>query len=80
MKMLNKNLDLFVELLSRFSEDLCVKAWKEKDVKSKVKKILQYRTYEVDNFVKFYDLINEFYSKFLATPDLSIIYTICSKI
>ena len=70
MKMLNKNLDLFVELLGRFSEDLTVKTWKGKDVKSEIKQVLQYRTCEVNNFVRFYNLVDKFYSDFLSKSDL----------
>ncbi len=71
--MLNKNLDVFTELLSRFSDDLSVKVWKdEKNIKPDLKKILEYRTFELDNFVKFYQLIEKFYDCFLAKTELGI--------
>ena len=75
--MINNNKEIFSELLSLFSENLSVKIWTEKEqkgIKSKIKKVLQYRIFELENFLKFYNLISKFHNYFLKNPELGKFY------
>jgi hypothetical protein len=77
LRMINNNGEIFTELLSLFSENLSVKIWTEseqKGIKSKIKKVLQYRILELENFLKFYKLISEFYNTFLKNSELGKFY------
>ena len=73
LKLLDKNLDVFNELLGRFSSDLSVILWNdENNIKLKMKKILEYRLLEIENFGKFYQLVDIFFYAFLAKSELGI--------
>ena len=81
LKLLVKNLDVFNELLGRFSSDLSVKLWNdEKNIKLKMKKILEYRLLEIENFGKFYQLVDIFFYAFLAKSELGIAVSLISII
>ena len=73
LKLLFINVESFTELLYLFSDLLSYKIWKEtnKDsIHSKIKKILEYRIEEINNFNKLYNLVETFYNQLLKS-DLS---------
>lgn len=73
LKLLFINVESFTELLYLFSDLLSGKIWKETNqdsIHSKIKKILEYRIEEINNFNKLYNLVETFYNQLLKS-DLS---------
>jgi hypothetical protein len=69
LKLVHANQETFLELLNNFADQLTFK--NIDDIKPKMKRILNYRLHELNNFIAFYELINEFYIQYLARSSLS---------
>jgi len=71
-RLIHTNQDIFLELLRNFEGQFSSKLYdKNVDIKSKMKKVLLYRLHEVNNFIEFYDLVREFYQKYLTESNMS---------
>jgi len=71
-RLIYTNQDIFLELLKNFEGQFSPKLYdKNGDIKSKMKKVLSYRLHEVNNFIEFYELVREFYQKYLTESNMS---------
>jgi len=72
LRLIHTNQEIFLELLKNFEGQFSFKLYdKNVDINLLMKKVLSYRLYEVNNFIEFYDLVREFYQKYLTESNMS---------